>query len=179
MGAQDNRITSLTIRPEHINAQSSPVTYGHPDITLQPNTRGRRRNPDRRRKNPAQSHNGIPPTRPFTRRHSPPATAHQRHNASQKQSRRQPPPFTSHDLSLPTSTCSLRVTIATMILRRTSPPIVAARAHLFHYPWIPAFAGMTGEGDPACVHGRTAPFRPTRQAREPTFHPRRSLCAAG
>jgi hypothetical protein len=102
MGAQDNRITSLTLGTKHVDAQSSPVTYGHPDITLDPDTRGRRRNRDRRRKNPPQTSNRIPPARPFTRHDTPPATAHQRHNASQKQSHRQQPPFPSHVPILPT-----------------------------------------------------------------------------
>jgi len=38
MGAQDDRITSLTLGPEHVDAQRSAVTYGHPDITLEPDT---------------------------------------------------------------------------------------------------------------------------------------------
>src|SRR5215217_8187638 len=103
MRAQDDRITSLTHWPEHVDAQNSAVTYGHPDITLEPDTRGGKCDLDRGRKNPPQTSHRIPPARPFTRRNSPPATAHQRHNASQKQSRRQPPPFPSHVPSLPTS----------------------------------------------------------------------------
>ena len=27
----------------------------------------------------------------------------------------------------------------------------STRANRYYYPWIPAFAGMTVEGDPACV----------------------------
>src|SRR5215212_9054759 len=103
MGAKNNRITSLTLGPEHVDAQNSAVAYGHPDITLELDTRGRRRYRDRRRNNPPQAPHRIPPARTFTRRNSPPATAHLRHNASQKQSRRQPPPFPSQVPSLPTS----------------------------------------------------------------------------